>query len=133
MTPSSIYSGCATLSVNATREFAFFAFEPHGRPGTSTFGMLNDNKWSAPRREPQWPAIAMACARSQPSANWIVVALGQAGGVWEFTPETAAEQVTTIPGDYLGQRGSPISRMPFGHVGWVARCLNGKATEVGLT
>lgn len=102
MTPSSIYSGCATYSVNATRELVFFAFEPHGRPGSSTFGMLDGSKWSAPRQEPQWPAIAMACARSHPSANWIVVALSQAGDVWEFTPETAVERVTAIPGDYLG-------------------------------
>lgn len=101
MTPRSIYSGCATRSDNATKEFAFFAFEPRERPGSSTFGMLDGSKWSAPRQEPHWPAIAMACAKYAP-ANWIAVAISQAGEVWELAPETAVERMTTLPGNYIG-------------------------------
>ena len=63
--------------------------------------MLDGNKWSAPRQEPQWPAISMACAK-YPPANWIVVALSQVGDVWELAPETAIERVASIPGDHLG-------------------------------
>ena len=32
MTPSSIYSGCATCSVNATKEFAFLPLNHAGVP-----------------------------------------------------------------------------------------------------
>jgi hypothetical protein len=61
------------------------------------FTVHHQGQWYSYATMPAWTGIAMAAARDPSDSLWVVVAISQAGDVWELKPRTRIETVGKLP------------------------------------
>jgi hypothetical protein len=74
----------------------FIATADAGR-ANSVFAVYHQASWYSYQAAPDWSAIAMAAARYPDNPRWVVVAMSQAGQLWELRPLDRTETFSQIP------------------------------------
>ncbi len=99
MKMKSVLTGCAACR---KAEAAVFALEPTHNLNHSVFRVLLGSNWYSFKSDPEWMAVGMGFAQHASNDDLIVVAGSSEGELWELQPSTSIEQLSKIPGEYMG-------------------------------
>jgi hypothetical protein len=62
----------------------------------SYFCVYHEHQWYTYSESPEWTAIAMTATRSPDDTHWVVIAMDQAGMIWELHPHEVTESFSQI-------------------------------------